>query len=287
VNSHILVCPGDINLLNRLGGKTVVIRLSDFEDVTPTIERAKHLQLDIKCIALHSDIPVSDIPFNRDWEGEPLAVFAPDLGNLRDFIKKIALLRHFNIRFYLPNDSGGCYTSHRILSSLGFSVAVLLNDDGVNWDALCDLMTYSLLGLVRHAPIEPFQYVTAQYDRNRHTDYASVYFEDPTSFLHLDGEGHVALSPDELRRGSFIGVNVDEIGDLSGNVEYVKRIESWRNFFLETNGCAYCQGWRVCLGKFAQGRKNNSSCKDFHVELMDVVEQYQTMKDKNKTVWQP
>lgn len=286
MTSHILVCPFNENLLQLIKGRSLVLRANQVEEISSVVQYIKSGQIHIHCLWVHTAVPLASIAFQQDWLDIPLALYVPGPGCLRDLIRQLPLLRQLNIRVYLPTDLEENYTGLRILSSLGIESSLVFKKPGLNWELLSDLMTYALLGLIPHAPIEPFNYIASHYDRHRRTDYSAVYFEDPSRYLHLDEEGYIALSPKDLAVGNFIG-HITELGDLDQCAAYNKRLEGWRDFFLETDGCAYCQGWRVCLGKFVDVRQSNPGCQQFFTELMDVVEQHQSLRNGNRVIWQP
>ena len=148
-------------------------------------------------------------------------------------------------------------------------------------------MTYSLLGLVSHGTVEPFSYLTSIYEDCKYIDFSPVYFNDPTQYVHINIDGRVALTREDFTEGNFISLNIDNIENLLQNEDYLKRLDNPRDYFLENDGCAYCPGWRVCLGKFSDNGNDKNGCKTFFTELMNVVENHRNLKSKNANVWQP
>ena len=285
--NRILLIPFNENDINRFQGQSIVLKLNDIEKITQTVEHVKNLQIDLKCILIKCQIPLVSIPFQEEWQDIPIALYVPSLGLFRDFINKLPILKKLNIKVYLTTSSKENYTSLRILSSLGINSVVVFDNKYLNWELLSDLMTYSLLGLVKHAPIEPFHFIASHYEPTKRTDFGAVYFEDPSKYLHVDEKGHVALSQKELKSGKYIAKEISELNEFLQSDKYIMRLGEWKEFFLQTDGCAYCQGWRVCLGKFSKVSKKKSGCKKFFSELMDVVEQFQSLHNNKKETWQP
>ena len=66
-------------------------------------------------------------------------------------------------------------------------------------------MTYSIIGQVPHAPIEPFESIKSHFGTAGCFDWGMVYCDDPAKFVHLDEQGHLALSRRELLNQDFVG----------------------------------------------------------------------------------
>jgi hypothetical protein len=277
----------DHDILQSLRGRALVIQVDDPIILPHAAHYIEHAHHHIHCLRIISEEPLSSFELPEALQHVPIALHAPRLGRFRDFVSRLPFLRSLNIRIYLPNEPEENYTSLRIMSSLGIQSAISFGSKNVDWERLSDLMTYSLLGLVPHAPIEPFNYIAEHYESSKRTDFGSVYFNDPLRFLHIDREGRVGLSRDDLEAGRFIPQSLDELDDIENSDENETSLESWRDVFLRADGCASCQGWRVCLGKFDGAGGNDRGCESFFSELMEITEQYQSLQGKKKSVWQP
>jgi hypothetical protein len=122
---------------------------------------------------------------------------------------------------------------------------------------------------------------------HQRNDYGAVYFDDPRVYLHMDAEMRIALSADELNAGQFIGQGLEALEEIQTNAAYVARLERWREFFLETEGCAFCDGWRICLGRFASVPGAAPGCRNFAVDFMDTLEMVGEKKPASVSIWQP
>jgi hypothetical protein len=179
-------------------------------------------------------------------------------------------------------------TGIRILASVGVPCCIVLESaGGIHWEDLADLMTYSLLEGVPHAPIEPFSYIARHYAPSDYLKWGAAYFEDPDQFLHLDSRGQVALSRGELLEGEFIG-HIDEVESAPGFPALEARVQEWRNVFIKNESCSGCRGFRVCLGKFMREKGDPAACSGFFAEMMEAVEQYlaQNAPVRETPVWQ-
>jgi hypothetical protein len=195
-------------------------------------------------------------------------------------------LRRLNLRVYLPLDHPSNYTGLRILSSLGVGTALCFDRRETDWEALADLATFALLGRAKHAPMEPFAFLVRHYHPEQRTDFSSVYFADPTRYLHVNAIGEVALSVAELEEGKLLAAHFQELGDLQENPAYLERLEAWQQHFLRERGCAYCQGWRICLGKFGPQPGASPPCEGFFTDLMTMIEQVQRHSKNGGELWQ-
>lgn len=287
MTSRILVVPYRPELLERLPGRCVVVCVDRLEDISRAAADAQRLQVLLHCVKVRLSAPLASIPFQEAWRAVPLALFVPSLGRVRDLAKLLPVVRLLNLRVYLPAGRAESFTAIRILSSLGVETAVDFFDDPPLWELASDLAGYALLGLAPRAPIEPFQLLSTQYRPDGATDFGAVYFDDPSRYLHLDESGRVAVSAAELAAGRFLAEDAalpEKPEDAPGYSTYVNR---WRSIFLEPDGCAYCEGWRVCRGRYASQARHDQSCRGFFSELMDLVEQKQALKTGEKVTWRP
>ena len=286
MTTHILVCPFNERILSHLQGRALVVKVNKPDEICRVAQDVSRFKNHLHCVLFYAKDSLADIPFQEDWKKIPIALYTSDIGCFSKLANSLSLIRQLNIRVYLPIDRKESYTSLRILSSLGIASTVVFGEKNIDWEAMSDLMTYSILGRAPHAPIEPFYYISSHYNPTQQTGFGSVYFDDPSKYLHLNEEGFVSLSHKDLMEGRFIADDINQIGDLSQYPTYIEYREAWKQFFLKPDGCAYCQGWRVCLGKFSTMTNNYPGCKQFFIELMGVVEQYQSMTKNKVELWQ-
>jgi hypothetical protein len=193
-----------------------------------------------------------------------------------------------NARFFFPADTTENHTSCRILSSLGLATGLSFTAVEPNWDSLCDLMTYSIYGKMRHAPIEPFQFLISSYDPKERNSWDTVWFDDPEKALHISCDGNIALTRRHLLAGTFVSDQLGDIPDIAEIPAYQEHQESWREFFLKDYGCAFCPAWRVCLGRFEGVCSDaENGCRKFFMELLEAAEEQIRMKGKRRELWRP
>jgi hypothetical protein len=178
----------------------------------------------------------------------------------------------------LPQDVPAAYRDLRILSSLLIPCGIVLREARPDWESLRELLSYAVYSQVPHAPIEPFHFVISNHASCKKIDFNSIYFDDPSRFLHIDKHGHVALSRKELDRGDHVLNDLERLGEIQNCPSYVYRLNAWRELFLKPNGCAYCPGWRFCLGKYEAFADNE--CQEFFNEWLEAAEYYQRKQAK-------
>lgn len=283
----VYVCRFDPNVMPRIRDKAAAIRVDRCEDIIEAALAANQYNVRLRCLLVDSEIPLANIPFREDWSKIPLAVYVPSLGRFRRFADQIEILRHLNIRVYIPTSSIESYAHLRILSSLGINTAIVFDDGYLDWEELNDLMIYSVFGFVGHSPIEPFAFIIRNYKITEALNFAGVYFDDPATFLHIDGNGNAALT-----RRKFLDNDVfplDPDNPFAG--VYTRELRKYRaahkEFFLKEEGCAYCPGWRICLGKFSHLKEKGARCGEFFSDLLDAVERYQEIQSSKVEQWQP
>jgi hypothetical protein len=241
------------------------------------------------CVILDCDRALSRIDFPDEPITVPVAVMAREFGAFRALAKHIDVLCNSNLRVYLPCDNANNLAGLRILSSLGVHACAQTNRRPLDWEALTDLMTYSVLGRTAHAPIEPFAFIAANYDSRSILDWSAIEFDDPERFLHLNEHGQVALSSDELQSGAFIAQDVRSIDSPAAAAAIRERKNAWRRYFVDNHPCAACTAWKVCLGRYSADPSEDKGCAAFFSELIEVigVRRSSAQPRDERGIWQP
>ncbi|WP_026793215.1 hypothetical protein [Pleomorphomonas oryzae] len=270
----VLICPDDPSLLDRLAGQSLGLRVAPSADVAATVEAVRR-QNGLFRLLVEADEPLAAVKPNHAWRGLPVDLMVPSAGRFADLAGRLDEVRSLGITVCLPIGGTGLRDA-RTLASLG--IRTRLGLDGMpDWDALGDLMTYALLELVAHAPIEPFQTI-ADHSRTdaRTTDWSSALFDDPLRFLHLSADGRIALSRRDLLNEEFVG-DLAMLGSPALAEAQQARSEAWRQLFLDDHPCARCPGFRLCRGRYAEGDAKGAGmaegCAGFFTEMAGVLEQ--------------
>ncbi|MCL1851024.1 MAG: hypothetical protein FWF70_06465 [Bacteroidetes bacterium] len=216
---------------------------------------------------------VTSIVFKEEWQNMPLVIYASGLGKVRDLIRMLPLIKKLNVKFFLDSAVKESYEAVQILSSLGGYAGIVINKNA-DWEKLTDLMYYALCTRIPHAPIEPFQYVYDTYQYNTLVDYGAVFLENTKVFKVFTTE-NTRFSPFGGGRGRSYhkGHNNHPLPPPRGE-------KAWQEFFYEATPCAACEGWRICLGKFA-AMEDKTGCRNFTIEWLHLME---SIKFKKQTL---
>lgn len=289
MREHILVIPFDEKLLGHLQDESLVVVSPGFEQIPHVYRTASERNNRVACVVVYSKGSLATVPFHESWRGIPIAIYAAELGPFKEFMARLPLIRDLNIRIFLSSDRKENYTALHILASLHLSSGIDFGEKNIDWEALNDLMTYSIYGKANHGPIEPFHFVATKYNPERLTEFGTVYFNNPQVYLHLDKDTNIAVSKKDLEKGNFIAMGIEELNSIRANPKYEEAIHHWQNFFLQQEGCAFCQSWRVCLGKFSEQIKSNPGCQKFFADLMEGADHFMAKqhKQREREIWQP
>ncbi len=270
-----LVVPFKEALIGRLSERVMAVRVDDPSDVARAAQRVASSNNRLTSIILDSRTPLDEIHFEESWAGTRLAVFTAEMGHFRALVGKLELIRKIDPVIYLPTDNPENLSALRILSSVGVRSAALFTDrDPVDWEGLADLMTYSLVGSVVHASIEPFSTMSARYRQAAWLEWGSAFFDNPRDFFHLDSDGRIALTRRELLEGTFVEEDLNRLDDIVTLPVYRERIDLRKRYFLEYHPCSLCPGWRICLGKFSRNEEHAGGCAAFFTETIDLLDQH-------------
>jgi hypothetical protein len=287
-----LVCPDTPRLIERLHGRALAVRVDQPDDIADAAGRVRNSDNQLYCVICDVSYPLADVRVGDDWDGVPIALGAAAAGKFRDLDPFIPRLRDLDLRVCLPASRPENLTALRLLSSLGIACCVALDGGVLDWSALTDLMTYALLGSLPHGPIDPFEHIAEHYEPAGVTEWGATRFADPRCYLHLDDQGRVALTREDLLAGAVVAEDIDMItdeADLATHPALVARKARRRLFFEQNHPCARCPGWRVCLGAFADSVGRDQGCATLFVELMDVIDQRRTQRarDREPAKWRP
>ena len=270
--SHHLVIPYDATLMEKLGGRSLVVRTDTAEDVCSIAETAKSNQCRLRTIWLTIETSLSALPFNGTWIRQPLTLQVGSMGRFRDIAPHLPLLRKPNVVVFLPSDGPDTLVSLPILASVGVRCGVWLDSQSSpNWDVLEELLDYAAYGRVRHAPIEPFQFLVTQFKESKYLDIGPIYFNDAARFLHLDSDANIALSAADLTAQSFVAQGISALDTVSELPEVKKHLIRRQAFFLDNHRCARCPGWRACGGWFSETRDESGQCTQFFESVIEAA----------------
>jgi hypothetical protein len=277
VSLRTLVCPYEPELINGLREREIAVRIDSASLVREAFEAVRNSGNRLLCVIWDSAQPVDAVQWEDGWKGIPILLEAPAAGEFRSIVHMLPLLRSLNLRIYMSATDGNI-RDVRILSSLGVSCTLRIEPGTVDWEALSDLMTYALCGRAPHALIDPFDYISRNYDANVHLKWGAVYLDDPEKYFHLDKEKNVALSAKEALAGQFIG-RLDEI-ERAEPEEIVQRANAWSRNFTGNSPCTTCEGFKICMGSFRPEDGKAKGCKAFFTETIETLGELYAQKEK-------
>ncbi|MEJ2067739.1 MAG: hypothetical protein P8Y09_07295, partial [Deltaproteobacteria bacterium] len=230
-----IVLPYNQSLIDTLVNRQadLIVRINDVSEIVPAADDIISSGNHIHSIILRTDKTLDTIEFSEEWETIPATLFSPGLGVFRELQHKFDLIHNLNVRYFFPADSKEAMLGLQTLSATGFECGVDFEVEKPDWEALIDLMTYSILMTTAHANVEPFSYLAENYDPHEFNDWGSVYFEDPNDYLHLDSAGRVALTSADLKNEVFIAENVSEVDKMDECPRLEEINTGWRRYFLE------------------------------------------------------
>lgn len=290
MDNHFIVCKYTPDILKDLNKKSVVFHVDNLSRLNEIKKNCADHNIHIHCIIYKTKKNLCDLNFSEEWSGFPIAIESASIGKLNMLLRMTPILGKLNIRFYFSTLNKNCYSDIRILASLGYCCTLKIDGDSAKWEAITDLMTYSILNVVRHAEIYPFDYVGYYYDTQIKTDYSAVYFEDPQRYLHLTKDKKLALTSHDKKENNLHYFDINEYDTIDEKKEYQDFIYNWQKFFLKPTKCGCCKGWRICLGKFEKYIDSNPGCSEFFGEFLDILDiqkQNNKITKPNDEIWQP
>ena len=277
----VFVTPFEERLLQGLTGQRLIVRTSGVEDIPIIGEVATQLQCNLEAVILETTSSVTSLPFEDRWKAVPLLVHAPELGRVSHLLSHLPVIRGMSLRLMLPTEGEENYTSLRILSSLGIPSGFLLRGDTADWEQLLDLASYYYFTFANHAPIAPLDNFGDHYLPGGGCSFGSAYLEDPaTIYYHLNQEGEVALSQEDLERGNILYPSLEALGEAGVQTDLEGRTQPLSRLFLSPGPCPMCPALKLCRGGVAGDDGNvPDGCSGFFSELMGMVEEYQAMRN--------
>ncbi len=273
MKQHILVCPFDEELFTKFQNKRLIVRTNNPEQILEIRDKVQKSNNNLHHILLENQGAISSIPFRESWRDVNIVIHAAKLGSFKEFLFRIKLVRSLVVRFYLPVAEPSTYTNIQILSSLGVETGLIFNDK-VDWEKTMDLTHYFLYARGQHSNIEPFNYIIHHHHSDKFTNFDYVYFNDPENFLHINSQGKIAATQGDLQTENYLDTSIEQIDEVGKEEKYKNTLTRWQDFFLKTEGCAYCPAWRICMGKFEEQAKTDTGCQTLFGDILEAAEKF-------------
>lgn len=268
----VLVCPFERDLLDRIQDRVLVIRTTDCEQVVPISNHVALGTCRLQAIALEYDGALASLNIDARWKDIPLRITCRSLGPYEDLSARMPLLQTMNISIFLPADRRDNFSGLRILSSLGIRCGLTFPTRDPNWGLVNDLMHYQVYSRTTHADIEPFASVIVGYDSQKDSDFSDAFHNNPRSYLHLDAEGRIAPTREDLEAGVSTGISIEDVATLGSNDLYLARCLAWQQHFIDFGTCSTCPAWRVCRGTFWSEASPEGGCSAFFLDILEACE---------------
>jgi len=224
------------------------------------------------CIVLEWNRSLAGLPEDRQWASIPLYIMASKMGEFRDVVPRLGYIRELNARVFFDSDSPSLSQDIQILSSLGIHCGIRFVNGKTNWNIVNDLMHNIIYSKVPRAGLEPFDYILREYREDELTDFNMVLFQNPSKYLHVNRDGKVTLTSEDLDNGNFILESLTDVDKLEDMEAYKAWFTSWQQLFIDNDPCAYCPAWRVCQGKFRDTAKEDNGCRQLFSDVMDAID---------------
>ena len=250
------------------------------------------LRNDLACIICDSGIALDEIDADESWKNIPITM-VPELGTFRTLSTKLALLGRLNLRVYLPCRQESLVAA-RVLASVGIPTCVVLDPNmDPKWDALADLAGVRVAGVGAARAHGAISNVRGSLTPDATLGLMirpvsnSIALPIISNILRTDKSPCRTAS---WRPAEFVAEESSSGLESATGPEVVEdRMSAWRELFLRDHFCARCRAWRICRGRFADGKQAPDGCADFFDDLASIVEQ-QHQKGKSHGVelpWQP
>jgi radical SAM protein with 4Fe4S-binding SPASM domain len=271
MDKFILVCPFNKELLLRLVKREIIISKSDFDDLV-NIKILVNQGNFFHHFYIESDTFLSDIPFQDSWKDIPLLILVNGMGDFKFLMTKLQVIRKLKARFFFPSSNPESYLSAQILSSLGIDTGISFKNKTVHWERFSDLMHYAIYSKANHAYIQPFYYISQNYNLTDRINIENVFFNNPGSYLHLDKEGKIYLCREDIIADNPVNLALENIDKIKDTPEFQYRITQHQEHFINGTICAFCKAWRICFGRFSQYADQKNTCTALFSDLLEGIE---------------
>jgi hypothetical protein len=280
-----LVCPHDAELLSHIRNRAVVVTAEGIDNALRFGDEVVRTH-ELYCMWCNEKRALTDVLPNPENVRIPLALSVEEVGDLTKIFDYAALYAGSRIRVYFPASHKRNITDVRILASLGVHCGFTFDGpSSVDWDALNDLMVYSVYNSAPHAEIEPFASVIRRYDPTKITYILSSLFENPGLYFHVDKDRHIAATHEQLINRQYLGTGLEDLADLEQTFTEIDAEQACRELFIDNAPCATCEAFRICVGTFRKACASDTGCRDLMKELLEACD-YRYTKNIQQ-VWQP
>lgn len=280
-NTRVYVCDYTWPIEINLRGRAIVVRVFKLEDIL-SISRNIEEATKIEAFVYRNEYAsLETIDINPEWGKTPVILYINRLGQFRDVHDKVEMLRGLNVMVIFTGSGRNACKDAQILSSLGVHSGVEITPDSDLSEELVDLITYSFYSMMPHGDIEPFATMARYYDGESYVSPAIARFVNPDRYFHVNGDLHVAFSPEDLAEGRLIGEDFNSVADQALETAADGYAHRWQEMFVDSHSCTFCPAFRICMGYFYGHRaQEEGRCIPVMTELLEAIE---FSKQKNQS----
>lgn len=279
-NNHIFVIDGNWQFTDKLKGHALVIYAKELNDISRIIKEVQAPSIIHAIVYENYSSSLASIEIDLSWKTTPIILKIGRLGQFRDIAHKIDLLKSLNVMVVLPANSAQCFKDSQLLSSLGIHSGVDFSRGCQDWDSFKDLVAYAFYGRMPHAEIEPFSSMATNYCGMNYVTPAIISFYNPEKYIHIDPNGNLAFSREQLYKGDFFSSGWELLPNISTHPEIKKESHKWQQLFIDNNSCTFCPAFRVCSAYFVNQNEDNN-CRAGMLDLLEAIE-YKKAEQSNR-----
>lgn len=275
-SEKILIVSFEDYISQPVKGERIIIRFDDIDAFMSNCHNIPNGNL-VFAIWLHlPDKCLSDITFSRESPQIPIILHCSGVGSINQILDDIHILQEMQIKCFMPCSSEN-FKGIKILSSLGIETGILFDNNIVDSEKFLDLASFACVSPMRHAAIEPFDYIWRNIGQDNNLDFSTVYLTNPFKYIHVDVNSNCAYSYEMLASGKFTGKLNDILKDTIGYETKYKE-EHYYKHFMELTKCAKCSAFKICNRTL---QDNFEDCEATMKEVYELCELRDSMERQN------
>lgn len=243
--NRIIIYDYSPSLTDRFSGEELIPRVTRIEDVEPAYYSARMVNT-VFCVWLDAPLmSLSDLRLEALNESIPIVAHVYSLGDIFRLLSSIDTLRRLSLRVFFSSSCDENFSSIKLLSSLGVDTGLLFDALHIDDERFLDLASYSLLGQVPHASIEPFDYIWRNIQQDKNLDFDTVFFVNPQKYIYANENLDFSLTRQDLQDKRYIG-NLNQIKEIDFDTETKFKFDGYYNHFFTLDSCSKCPSFKVC-----------------------------------------
>lgn len=273
----IIIFDYDDYISSPLPGEKIIIRFTDEENLVEKCHSIFNRNGLFAIWLCFENKSLSEINVQNSWPTIPIILYCNGLGSTNTVLDMMPVIRKLSLKCYMPASDNN-YVGIKILSSLGVDTGLLLNsgENSINAERFLDLVSYACVSPMRHAQIEPFDYIWRNLGQDSNLDFSTVYFENPCKYIHSDANCNAAYNHEHLLNGDYCG-HLEAI--LKDSTQYEEEYKSkyYYSHFMALDKCSKCSAFKICNRKISDLFED---CESVMKEVYDLCELRNSMERK-------